>query len=147
LGREYVGFILCDIALLLRLLCADEAESTDERCTKEEAASIRAELRRVGMKPFVDKYFDPTMAHPLKVFSAFAIEISEEDLDDPMAYRAIGVAMHRELSMRRRLSAYNTFKDAVELLQKSNNILVITGAGVSCCHRFNISDCCRFLPA
>lgn len=37
----------------------------------------------------------------------------------------------REYSRRVKLSQYNTIDDAVELLKKSENIIVLTGAGVS----------------
>jgi NAD-dependent histone deacetylase SIR2 len=41
------------------------------------------------------------------------------------------LGVNRELSKRVKLLQYNTMDDAVELLRKSNNIIVITGAGVS----------------
>jgi NAD+-dependent protein deacetylase SIR2 len=91
---------------------------------------MREELRKFGMEKFVDKYFNPDLFHPLKVFSAFGLNVPESELDNPIVYRAIGVAMHRELITRKRLAQYNTFEDAVCLFKESKQILVITGAGV-----------------
>jgi len=45
--------------------------------------------------------------------------------------RALGLAIQRELKKRYKLPQYNTIDDAVALLQKSKNIMVITGAGIS----------------
>lgn len=39
--------------------------------------------------------------------------------------------MSRELSKRAKLSKYNTIDDAVDLLKKAKNIIVLTGAGIS----------------
>jgi NAD-dependent histone deacetylase SIR2 len=41
------------------------------------------------------------------------------------------LAISRELSKRIKLQQYNTVNDAVELIMKSNNIIVLTGAGIS----------------
>ena len=38
--------------------------------------------------------------------------------------------MQRELEKRAKLPQYNTIEDAVALLKKSRNIIVLTGAGV-----------------
>lgn len=39
--------------------------------------------------------------------------------------------MSRELAKRAKIDKYNSVKDAVELIRQSNNIIVITGAGIS----------------
>jgi NAD-dependent histone deacetylase SIR2 len=43
----------------------------------------------------------------------------------------LGLAISRELSKRLKLPFYNTIDDAVGLLKKSRNIIVLTGAGIS----------------
>jgi NAD-dependent histone deacetylase SIR2 len=40
------------------------------------------------------------------------------------------MGISREFSRRVKLPQYNTVEDAVELLKKSKNIIVLTGAGV-----------------
>lgn len=39
--------------------------------------------------------------------------------------------MQKELAKRRKLDTVNTVQDVVDLIMKSNNIMVVTGAGVS----------------
>ena len=52
-------------------------------------------------------------------------------LSDQYAYLPLlGLAMQRELEKRAKLPQYNTVDDAVTLLKKSKNIIVLTGAGV-----------------
>jgi NAD-dependent histone deacetylase SIR2 len=43
----------------------------------------------------------------------------------------LSLALSRELSKRAKLTKYNTIDDAVDLLKKSKNIIVLTGAGIS----------------
>lgn len=50
---------------------------------------------------------------------------------DDLYYGMLSVAISRELSKRIKLPQYNSIDDAVELLKKSRNIIVLTGAGIS----------------
>jgi NAD-dependent histone deacetylase SIR2 len=50
---------------------------------------------------------------------------------DDAYYGLLSLAISRELSKRIKLSQYNTIDDAVELIKKSKNIIVLTGAGIS----------------
>lgn len=44
--------------------------------------------------------------------------------------------MRRRLQSREKLPMYNTIDDAVDLIRKSRNIMILTGAGISklSCH-------------
>jgi len=46
-------------------------------------------------------------------------------------YQLLSLAISRELSKRLKLPQYNSIDDAVELLKKCNNIILLTGAGIS----------------
>jgi NAD-dependent histone deacetylase SIR2 len=54
-----------------------------------------------------------------------------EGSPDDAYYGLLSLAISRELSKRIKLPQYNTVDDAVELIKKSNNIIVLTGAGIS----------------
>jgi 6-phosphogluconate dehydrogenase len=45
-------------------------------------------------------------------------------------YKLLGICIRRELEKREKLLEYNTVDDVVSLLQKSQRIIVLTGAGV-----------------
>ena len=51
--------------------------------------------------------------------------------EDDAFYPLLGLGICRELRKRVKLPQYNTIDDAVSLLKKSRNIVVLTGAGVS----------------
>lgn len=68
-----------------------------------------------------------------KLCSAFGVRIPTflEDQRDEAFYPLLGMAINREVNKRRRLEQFRTIDDAAMLLQKSQNIMVITGAGIS----------------
>lgn len=51
--------------------------------------------------------------------------------DDTWYMRIVGLRIHREYSKRQKLIEHNTVEDAVQLLLKAKNVMVITGAGIS----------------
>lgn len=67
-----------------------------------------------------------------KLCTAFGIRPPEflENAPDEAYHPLLAVAISREFSKRPKLPQYNTIEDAVNLLQKSKNIIVLTGAGV-----------------
>lgn len=68
-----------------------------------------------------------------KLCTAFGIRLPAflDGQPDTSYYPLLSLCIARELSKRRKLPEYNTVDDAVSLLQKSKNIIVLTGAGVS----------------
>jgi NAD-dependent histone deacetylase SIR2 len=54
-----------------------------------------------------------------------------EGSPDDAYYSLLSLGISRELSKRIKLPQYNTIDDAVDLIKKSRNIIVLTGAGIS----------------
>ncbi|KAK7715531.1 NAD-dependent histone deacetylase sir2 [Botryosphaeria dothidea] len=102
-------------------------------CTIEEAKAYRKRLHEVGAGAFVFETVTTGKVSAKKLCTAFGIKPPAflEGASDSSYYQLLGIAIARELSKRRRLSEYSTIEDAALLLQKSKNIMVITGAGIS----------------
>ena len=68
-----------------------------------------------------------------KLCTAFGIRPPDflEGQPDSAYHNLLTLGICRELSKRVKLPHYNTIDDVVTLLQRSNNIIVLTGAGVS----------------
>lgn len=86
-----------------------------------------------------------------KLLTAFGIVPPPflEGAPDEAYYRLLAMSMSREISKRLKLPEYNTIDDAVGLLKKSKNIMVLTGAGVCtpehAVRRFASALTCRHL--
>ncbi|AEO64250.1 17b47ef5-ac06-40e1-893e-5801d4d3fa42 [Thermothielavioides terrestris] len=104
-----------------------------EACTPEEATNFRQMLRSVGPTVFCERTIGSGLITAKKLLTAFGIRPPAflEGADDEAYYSLLSLALSRELSKRAKLVQYNTVDDAVELLKKSNNIIVLTGAGIS----------------
>jgi NAD-dependent histone deacetylase SIR2 len=102
-------------------------------CTPQEAEMLRRRLRQVGIQAFVRETIGTGEYSARKLCSVFRLQIPPflEDGPDESLYELLSLAMIREHSKRLRLPQYRTIDDAVKLLQTSQNIMVITGAGVS----------------
>ena len=101
----------------------------------EEARSLRNRLHEIGAEQFVFETITSEKYTARKLCTAFGVKIptfmaSSED-DNETFYGLLGLAITRELNKRRRLEQYKTIDDAAKLLQECNNIIVITGAGIS----------------
>lgn len=103
----------------------------------EESAVLKAQLREVGPNEFVLANLTSGKYTAKKLVTAFGVVPPEAFTGRPDAgyFRLLGLAIVREIATRRKLPQYHSIDDAVDLLHKSKNILVITGAGVSA--RFN----------
>jgi NAD-dependent histone deacetylase SIR2 len=68
-----------------------------------------------------------------KLLTAFGIRAPPflDGSPDDAYYGLLSLAISRELSKRIKLPQYNTIDDAVDLIKKSRNIIVLTGAGIS----------------
>ncbi|KAL1622743.1 NAD-dependent histone deacetylase sir2 [Diplodia seriata] len=102
-------------------------------CTVQEARAYRKRLREVGAGPFVYETVTTGKVSAKKLCTAFGLKPPSflEGAPDSSYYQLLGLAIARELSKRHRLPEHSTIEDAARLLQKSKNIMVITGAGIS----------------
>lgn len=105
----------------------------DGSCTLEESVGLRKRLRIIGGDRFVAETVEAGVITAKKLCTAFGIRppffLNGEP--DEAYYSLLDLAICRELSKRAKLPQHNTIDDAVALLQKSRNIVVLTGAGVS----------------
>ena len=104
----------------------------EDSITLEEYVAMVKRLKNVGMDAWIEemvmngythfrilKMFNPKMAHIVEGFGG-------KNNCLPMVRRVL----EAELKKRRKLEHVNTVDDVVELLKKSKNIIVLTGAGV-----------------
>jgi NAD+-dependent protein deacetylase SIR2 len=88
----------------------------------------------VGPSQFVFEAITQKAISPRKLITAFELNpVLLDMLNRPETsyYALLGLAISKALARRERLPDYRTIDDAAKLLQKSSNIMVITGAGVS----------------
>lgn len=86
----------------------------------------------MGGKRFLDETVNAGIITAKKLCTAFGVRplsFLEGGLDEAY-YPVLNLVIDRELSKRAKLTQYNTIDDAVSLLRKSKNIIVLTGAGV-----------------
>ncbi|KAI6249573.1 NAD-dependent protein deacetylase hst1 [Erysiphe necator] len=102
-------------------------------CSLEDAVAFRRTLRQIGPAKFYETTIGAGKISAKKLLSAFGIRppACMEGLPDDSYYGLLSLAISRELSKRIKLQQYNTIDDVVALLQKSKNIVVLTGAGIS----------------
>ncbi|KAH6900720.1 DHS-like NAD/FAD-binding domain-containing protein [Thelonectria olida] len=102
-------------------------------CSPEEASRLRRELRELGPSVFCQRTVDSGRYTTKKLLSAFGIRAPAflEGAEDHAYFSLLSLAITRELSKRAKLSRYNSVDDAVELIAKSKNIILLTGAGIS----------------
>lgn len=104
-----------------------------EICTLEEARHYRQLLRTVGPRQFVADTVESEKITAKKLITAFGCGVPRwmEGALDVDFYKFLQWALIRELNKRSKKKEYNTVDDAVKLLKKSRNIIVLTGAGIS----------------
>lgn len=105
----------------------------DGSCTLEESLAFRKRLRLIGGVRFVAETVEAGVITAKKLCTAFGIRppFFLDGEPDEAYYSLLDLAICRELSKRAKLPQHNTIDDAVSLLKKSRNIIVLTGAGVS----------------
>ncbi|KAF9435875.1 NAD-dependent histone deacetylase sir2 [Entomortierella beljakovae] len=104
-----------------------------DRLTQEEEDRIIAEAREFGVGHIIQEYI-MTDAYSVKklLLMTYPDEVkipthfTENDLISVFAQR-----LQREITHRRRLPHINSLNHVIDLLQKSKNIMILTGAGVS----------------
>ncbi|KAI8626478.1 DHS-like NAD/FAD-binding domain-containing protein [Xylariaceae sp. FL1651] len=104
-----------------------------DACTPEQAVTYRQQLRAIGPNEFCELHIDSGSITAKKLLTAFGIRPPSflEGLPDEAYLGLLTLAMTRELTKRAKILSYNSVDDAVQLLQKSRNIVVLTGAGIS----------------
>lgn len=104
-----------------------------DACTPAEAAMYRRQLRALGPVEFCKQNIDAKLITAQKLLTAFGIRPPAflEGADDEAYLGLLTLALGRELAKRAKLDIYNSFDDAVQLIKRSQNIVVLTGAGIS----------------
>lgn len=89
-------------------------------------------VHRFKVKQFIKETVTAGIITAKKLCTAFGVKLPAfwEGRQDSSYYRLLGLALLRESSYRKKLTQFNNIDDAVSLLHKSKNIMVITGAGV-----------------
>ena len=102
-------------------------------CTPEEALAFRKQLRLVGQEKFLEETYEAGRITARKLCTAFGIRIPQflDGQPDDAYLPLLGLGICRELQKRVKLPQYNTIDDAVSLIERSKNIIVLTGAGIS----------------
>lgn len=110
-----------------------EMGETSDVCTPEEASRLRRELRDQGPAIFCQRTVDCGRYTAKKLLTAFSIKPPAflDGQPDEAYFDLLSLAISRELSKRIKLPTHNTVDDAVRLIAKCSNIIVITGAGIS----------------
>lgn len=91
---------------------------------------MRDLLRTLKANKFIEKIITIEEIPIRKLATVWGVRPDRPN-SDAWYYRLLGRAIQRELLRRQKLPQYNTPDDAVALLQRSHNIIVITGAGIS----------------
>lgn len=104
----------------------------EEGLNKQTACRLRARLLRIGPEAFFQETLESGQLSPAMLGTAFGLDPQFcARLGEDIFLRVLGAAIVRAYCKRRKLLQYNTIDDAAALLRKSQNIMVITGAGIS----------------
>ncbi|KAI8384066.1 DHS-like NAD/FAD-binding domain-containing protein [Blakeslea trispora] len=96
--------------------------------------AIREEAREKGLMKFIEKYVvqeSVPVPKMLEVFDMFMHPKAAALASDIELLPILRSVVTRCLRKRRRLENVNTIEDVADLLGKANNIMIVTGAGVS----------------
>ncbi|OJD14796.1 hypothetical protein AJ78_04884 [Emergomyces pasteurianus Ep9510] len=117
----------------LQFVRDDELRDVPGACTPEETAAFRRRLHEIGKTAFAEETIGQGKITAKKLCTAFGIIPPSflEGAPDRAYHPLLIMGITREYSKRVKLPQYNTIDDAVELLKKSRNIIVLTGAGIS----------------
>ncbi|CAI2183235.1 13344_t:CDS:2 [Funneliformis geosporum] len=116
----------------------DESLSVDEEdlnippLDDDEIEYFRQEAREKGTQNFIQEYFFEKGLSLQKLFYAFDYRLPGKiNFSDVQLIQVLSKVVQKFLRQRKKLPNVNTLEDVVRLLRESNNIMVLTGAGVS----------------
>ncbi|KAI0518100.1 DHS-like NAD/FAD-binding domain-containing protein [Xylaria bambusicola] len=114
-------------------LTQDTFSADVDACTPEQSVAFRQQLRAIGPNAFCRLHIDSGAVTARKMLTAFGIRPPDflEGRPDEAYLGLLTLAITRELNKRAKIMSYNSIDDAVHLLKKSRNIVVLTGAGIS----------------
>ncbi|KAF8998517.1 DHS-like NAD/FAD-binding domain-containing protein [Cyathus striatus] len=114
-------------------LYTQDKEGEEEAWSKQEVKQMLHHLKERGMSSFMQEYVIKRNIPIPKLLLAFGINLCPQLQNRKPATMLyfLRVAMSHQLRMRDRLMQYNTIADAVQLIQNSQRILILTGAGIS----------------
>ncbi|PFH51016.1 hypothetical protein AMATHDRAFT_143556 [Amanita thiersii Skay4041] len=101
--------------------------------TKQDIAHLLKYLKERGMSAFIQKYVLERCIPIPKLLLAFGVELCPELQNKRLTTLLyfLKVVLSHQLRLRDKLQDYNTIDDAIQLIRKSNRILILTGAGIS----------------
>ncbi|KAF3909802.1 hypothetical protein ABW21_db0201475 [Orbilia brochopaga] len=127
-----------DQSLYEDMLSADMKENSSdttgpEFCTPVECQYYKELLRTVGSRNFVDQTVSCGAITAKKLITAFGLRppVFLDGSPDSAYFTLLGLMMQREMAKRLKLQHVNSVDDVVELICKSENIMILTGAGIS----------------
>lgn len=101
--------------------------------SKQEVKQMLHLLKECGSSAFIEEYVRTRQIPVPKLLHAFGVDLCPELQDRRPATMIyfLRVVMSHHLRQRDKLPQHNTVADAVGLIQKSQRILILTGAGIS----------------
>ncbi|CDS13007.1 hypothetical protein LRAMOSA05191 [Lichtheimia ramosa] len=102
--------------------------------TQEESDALQKEVKEIGLMKFMEKYLLDQQVPPLKLMEAFNVVMhpgAALALSELQQCAILRQVINRHLRKRQRLEHVNTLEDVVSLLARANNVMIVTGAGVS----------------
>ncbi|KDQ26824.1 hypothetical protein PLEOSDRAFT_1077645 [Pleurotus ostreatus PC15] len=104
-----------------------------ETWSAQEIRMMMRHLKEYGMQSWLNEYVQVRKYSIPNLLNAFGINLCPElsSLNEKAMLYFLKVAMSRELRLREKLPQYNTVDDAVQLIQSSRRIIILTGAGIS----------------
>ena len=102
-------------------------------CTPEETVLLQNLLRTVGEDRFIEETLESERFSAKKLCTAFGVYPPAflDGAPDAAFYQLLQIALKRHVETRQKLKDFNSIADAVTLLKRSKNIVVLTGAGIS----------------
>ncbi|KDQ50714.1 hypothetical protein JAAARDRAFT_41808 [Jaapia argillacea MUCL 33604] len=127
---ESNGHGVCDESRMFESTVEPEE---DDVWSPQEVKDMKRHLKERGSTSFLKEYvLDRAIPIP-RLLYAFGIHLCGElraKRPSTLLY-FLNVILSRELRLRERLTRYNTVDDAINLIRKSQRIMILTGAGIS----------------